>query len=137
MEQEISKKHCKTLKDHKLICKIIFETLMVSGMTIILLSHYVLSKSTLPYDRGFYCNDRNLKHPFLPETISKKACLTIWIITGLMVVPSIELSYFMVFEHQISKTDANERCEHICKLADISSFFLGFYRTCCYFLSGF
>ena len=33
-----------------------------------------------PYQRGFFCDDENLKHPYLDEQISVHVCAAIWIV---------------------------------------------------------
>ena len=71
-EKDVKNIYYKVPKQRDLISRITLEILAVGGISIFLLARYVWDKSKLPYDRGFYCNDGNLKHPYLKETISEK-----------------------------------------------------------------
>jgi len=39
---------------------------------------YVFPGQHEPFHRGFYCDDENLKHPFLPQTVPIAQCVGIW-----------------------------------------------------------
>ena len=97
---------------------------------------YVADKSKLPYDRGFYCDDANLKHPFLKETISENACLGIWVVIGLIVIPVVEFVHFKVFKYENWKNVVKNRGGCVSRLGEMPSFLLEFYRICGYFFVG-
>lgn len=39
---------------------------------------YVFSSQYDPFHRGFFCDDQNLKHPYLPQTVPIVQCVLIW-----------------------------------------------------------
>jgi len=48
--------------------------LLISPMAYI----YVFASQFHPYHRGFFCDDQNLKHPYLPQTVPIVQCVLIW-----------------------------------------------------------
>ena len=135
-EKDVKNIYYKVPKQRDLISRITLEILAVGGISIFLLARYVWDKSKLPYDRGFYCNDGNLKHPYLKETISEKACLGIWVVIGLIVIPVMEFVHFRVFKYENWKNAVKQRGGCVSKLGGMPSFVLEFYRICGYFLVG-
>ena len=83
----------KPLTDKALITRIGVETLAFFVTSIPLIYMYLIEHGKVePYHRGFFCDDENLKHPYLPETISVGACAAIWaviVITFILAVESV------------------------------------------------
>ena len=138
MEETVERdiKNFKVPKSKQLIARIALELMAITGVGIFLLGQYVLDKSQLPYQRGFYCDDKNLKHPFLEETISEKACGLIWVVVGLIVIPVIEFSHFKVFRYETWEKAVEKRGGFVSRLGRIPTFLLELYRICGYFLIG-
>eukprot|EP00090_Calanus_glacialis_P003678 TRINITY_DN12701_c0_g1_i7.p1 TRINITY_DN12701_c0_g1~~TRINITY_DN12701_c0_g1_i7.p1 ORF type:complete len:364 (-),score=63.45 TRINITY_DN12701_c0_g1_i7:393-1484(-) len=65
--------HCEEVLA-KAFLEIIGFLLLISPMAYI----YVFASQFHPYHRGFFCNDQNLKHPYLPQTVPIVQCVLIW-----------------------------------------------------------
>ena len=39
---------------------------------------YVIAQPFHPFQRGFYCDDQNLKHPYSVQTVPIATCIIIW-----------------------------------------------------------
>ena len=138
MDEKIERKieDFKVPKGKQLIARVVLEFAAITGVGVFLLGRYVWDKSQLPYQRGFYCDDENLKHPFLPETISEKACGMIWVVIGLIVIPAIEFAHFKVFRYEAWEKAIERRGGIISRLRGVPAFLLELYRICGYFLVG-
>ena len=138
MDEKVERKikDFKVPKGKQLVARVILEFTAITGVGIFLLGQYVLDKSRLPYQRGFYCDDENLKHPFLQETISEKACALIWVVLGLIVIPVIEYAHFKVFRYETWEKAVNDRGGIVSRLRRVPTFLLELYRICGYFLVG-
>ena len=90
----------------------------------------------MDFIRGFYCDDENLKHPFLQETVSEKACAMIWVVIGLIVIPVIEYAHFKVFRYETWEKAVKDRGGIVSRLGSVPTFLLELYRICGYFLVG-
>ena len=134
MEEKI--KDFKVPKSKQLVARIILEFIAITGVGVFLLGRYVLDKSKLPYQRGFYCDDEALKHPFLPETITEGACGMIWVVIGLIVIPVIEFVHFKVFRYENWENAVLKRGGIVSRLGRVPTFLLELYRICGYFLVG-
>jgi len=51
---------------------------------------YVFSSNYDPYHRGFFCDDQNLKHPYLPQTVPIVQCVLIWAATSTFFIVVVE-----------------------------------------------
>jgi len=138
MDEKVERKmkDFKVPKGKQLVARVILEFMAITGVGIFLLGQYVLDKSRLPYQRGFYCDDENLKHPFLPETVSEKTCAMIWVVIGLIVIPVIEYAHFKVFRYETWEKAVNDRGGIVSRLGRVPTFLLELYRICGYFLVG-
>jgi phosphatidate phosphatase len=58
----------------KALLEILGFILLISPMAYV----YVFASQFHPYQRGFFCNDQNLKHPYLPQTVPIVQCVLIW-----------------------------------------------------------
>ena len=77
--ETMPKTRLKPMTDKALITRVAMETLALLITSIPLIYLYVVQLGTVePYKRGFFCDDENLKHPYLEETISVGACAAIW-----------------------------------------------------------
>ena len=61
MDEKVERKikDFKVPKGKQLVARVILEFTAITGVGIFLLGQYVLDKSRLPYQRGFYCDDEN------------------------------------------------------------------------------
>ena len=51
---------------------------------------YVLTANYQPYQRGFYCDDQNIKHPYKEQTIPIAICLIIWACLSVFLIVLVE-----------------------------------------------
>jgi len=52
---------------------------------------YVFSASQHdPFHRGFFCDDQNLKHPYLPQTVPIVQCVVIWAVVSTVFIVVVE-----------------------------------------------
>jgi len=51
---------------------------------------YVFSSHYDPYQRGFFCDDQNLKHPYLPQTVPIVQCVLIWAAVSTFFIVTVE-----------------------------------------------
>ena len=81
----------KPMTDKALITRVAVETLALLVTSIPLIYLYIVQLGQVePYKRGFFCDDENLKHPYLDETISVHACAAIWAVLVLVFVLVVE-----------------------------------------------
>ena len=84
----------KPLSDKALCARVCTETIAIIITCVPLIYWYVIHFGTYePQKRGFFCDDENLKHPYLPEQIPVDLCVAIWIILVLFFVFLIEIVY--------------------------------------------
>jgi len=51
---------------------------------------YVFSRQFDPFIRGFFCDDQNLKHPYLPQTVPIVQCVLIWAMVSVFFIVLVE-----------------------------------------------
>ena len=51
---------------------------------------YVFSSHYDPFQRGFFCDDQNLKHPYLPQTVPIVQCVLIWAVVSVFFIVLVE-----------------------------------------------
>jgi len=84
-----------------LLSRLFLELLVVTILGYPMLHIYVFLKGNLePYGRGFFCNDENIKHPYKEEEISITECVVIWFGIVLVILPSVEVLHFAIFEYK-------------------------------------
>ena len=89
-----SRSRKKPISDKALCARGLIEISAIIITCIPLIYWYVIHYGTYePHNRGFFCDDENLKHPYLPEQISVELCVAIWIILVLFFVFLIEIMY--------------------------------------------
>lgn len=52
---------------------------------------YVIASEYEPYQRGFFCDDQNLKHPYLPQTVPIVQCVGIWAAVSTFLIVLVEI----------------------------------------------
>jgi len=93
-----------------LLSRLFLELLVVTILGYPMLHIYVFLKGNLePYGRGFFCDDQNLKHPYIEEEISITECVVIWFGIVLVILPSIEVLHFATFEYKEWETQMQDR----------------------------
>ena len=100
----------------KLITKVALEIL-----TLILLGAgclYLHKSGPEPYQRGFYCDDENIKKPFKEDTVSEVLCFVIWAFLAAAILISVEMVSFI--SHPSVKNDDDVK---------IPSMVIEFYRV--------
>ena len=100
----------------KLITKVVLEIL-----TLILLGAgclYLHKAGPDPYQRGFYCDDENIKKPFKEDTVSEVVCFVIWAFLAAAILISVEMVSFI--SHPSVKNDDDVK---------IPSMVIEFYRV--------
>ena len=100
----------------KLITKVVLEIL-----TLILLGAgclYLHKAGPEPYQRGFYCDDENIKKPFKEDTVSEVVCFVIWAFLAAAILISVEMVSFI--SHPSVKNDDDVK---------IPSMVIEFYRV--------
>lgn len=80
-----------------LITTVVLEFLGFAIISYPLIHIYLFLKEVLPVKRGFFCDDENLKHPVLHETITTGACFGIWASVILVTVLPVEILYHKVY----------------------------------------
>ena len=84
-----------------LLVRVIIEVLAILVLVYPMLHIYVILQGNMkPYQRGFFCDDANLKHPNLEEEITVGECFLIWAAIVLLIVPAIEMLHVTVFQHE-------------------------------------
>lgn len=51
---------------------------------------YVFTSNFPPFHRGFFCDDQNLKHPLLPQTVPIVACVLVWALVSVTLIIFVE-----------------------------------------------
>ena len=51
---------------------------------------YVFSSHYDPFQRGFFCDDQNLKHPYLPQTVPIMQCVIMWAVVSVFFIVLVE-----------------------------------------------
>jgi phosphatidate phosphatase len=51
---------------------------------------YVFAGTFPPYHRGFFCDDQNLKHPYLPQTVPIVTCVLVWAFISVTLIILVE-----------------------------------------------
>jgi len=51
---------------------------------------YVFASNFPPYHRGFYCDDQNLKHPYMPQTVPIVPCVILWALISVTLIILVE-----------------------------------------------
>ena len=51
---------------------------------------YIFSRQFDPFMRGFFCDDQNLKHPYLPQTVPIVQCVLIWAMVSVFFIVLVE-----------------------------------------------
>lgn len=51
---------------------------------------YVFTKQYSPYQRGFFCDDENLKHPYKEQTVPIVICVAIWATVSVIFIVVVE-----------------------------------------------
>jgi len=64
---------------------------------------YVFASEYEPYHRGFFCDDQNLKHPYLPQTVPIAQCVGIWAAVSTFFILLVEIL------HALAEAQAGER----------------------------
>lgn len=67
--------------------------LEVLGMLILVMPMayiYVISSHFPPYQRGFFCDDQNLKHPYVGQTVPIIVAFVIWAVMSIMTIVGVE-----------------------------------------------
>ena len=81
----------KPLTDKGLVLRVILETCAILVTSIPLIYLYIANSGDVePFRRGFFCDDENIKHPFMEEQISVGTCAFIWIVAVLISVVLLE-----------------------------------------------
>lgn len=57
----------------------------------------VLETTVEPFKRGFYCDDQNINHPVMQDTISTLNCFIIWAFVCVVVIVSVESTFYFIF----------------------------------------
>ena len=52
---------------------------------------YVFASEYEPYHRGFFCDDQNLKHPYLPQTVPIVQCVGVWAAVSTFFIILVEI----------------------------------------------
>ena len=52
---------------------------------------YVFASDFEPFHRGFFCDDQNLKHPYLPQTVPIAQCVIIWAAVSTFFIVVVEI----------------------------------------------
>jgi len=51
---------------------------------------YVLTANFEPFHRGFYCDDQNLKHPYMQQQVPISLCIVIWAAISIFSIVLVE-----------------------------------------------
>jgi len=70
---------------------------------------YVISSEYTPYQRGFFCDDENLKHPYTEETVPIVTCVSVWAVVSVTLILLVEClrSYAMQGERRLKPINNN------------------------------
>ena len=60
------------------VCKAGLEIIGMVALLMPLGYIYVFTSHFLPFQRGFFCDDENIKHPYLEQTVPLLTVLSIW-----------------------------------------------------------
>ena len=52
---------------------------------------YVFARPHEPFQRGFFCDDENLKHPYVDDQVSTAVCFLTWVTLSALVILPVEL----------------------------------------------
>lgn len=81
----------KPMTDKALLVRVILETVAILVTSIPLIYLYVVNTGDVePFHRGFFCDDENIKHPYMEEQISVGVCAFLWIVAVLFCVVMVE-----------------------------------------------
>lgn len=137
----------KVPNSNTLICRVVLEILAVLVLAYPMFHIYVILRGDAePYLRGFFCDDENLKHPFLKEEITVGECVIIWTAVVVFFVSLVELLHFSVFKYRGWESQMMVGCDNDDSgggrqgranfLAKIPWVFIELYRVFGYFALG-
>ncbi len=110
----------KVPSDRNLCVRVLLETLAVFTCSIPLIYwHIVQGGDYEPFQRGFFCDDESLKHPYVEEQISVGMCALIWIIAVLAIVITVEVLTAMVYDFPLWSR-AVQKSSNSCRSAYIA-----------------
>jgi len=125
----------KPLTDKAIGVRFAVEVLALLLCTIPLIFLYLVHGGDYePYSRGFFCDDENLRHPYVEELITTHACAAIWIAAVLFLVILVELVTNHVYEFPQWKQSLQDRGAKV--TAKLPRMFIETYRILGYFLVG-
>jgi len=106
----MSRTRLKPLTDKAVGARVGVEVIALFLCTIPLIFLYLVHSGDYePYQRGFFCDDESLKHPFLEEQITVHVCAVIWMVAVLFLVILVELVTNYVYSFPQWKQSLQER----------------------------
>ena len=76
----------------EIVSKSVLEISCLTILTIPMLYVHIISDSYQPFQRGFFCDDQNLKHPYLDkQTVPMEMCFFIWAMLIIFFVVFVEI----------------------------------------------
>jgi phosphatidate phosphatase len=76
---------CKTV-----LAKGLLQIICLIGLLMPMAYIYVFTKDFDPFQRGFFCDDQNLKHPYKEQTVPISLCIAIWAFISIFFILIIE-----------------------------------------------
>ena len=76
----------------KLITRVGFEVLALICLGA---GFVIMHKKVEPFQRGFYCDDENIKKPFKEDTVSEMLCFVIWAFLAAAILIPVEMVSFI------------------------------------------
>ena len=107
---DMSRMKLKPMTDRAVMVRVGVEILALFLSCIPLIYLYLIRHGKKePHVRGFFCDDENLKHPYLEEQISVHACAGVWVFAVLFLVILVELVTNYVYEFPQWKQSLQQR----------------------------
>ena len=76
----------------EIVSKSVLEISCLTILTIPMLYVHIISDSYQPFQRGFFCDDQNLKHPYVDkQTVPMEMCFFIWAVLIIFSVVFVEI----------------------------------------------
>merc|ERR1712126_246106 len=72
--------------------KTLLEMVLMTVLALPMIYIHVIREEFSPKQRGFYCDDETLRHPYQDETVHMGVCFMVWFVLGLVII--IGLDFF-------------------------------------------
>ena len=78
-------------ESRSVVIKAGLEVSMITVLALPMIYLHIIIKDYQPTVRGFFCDDENIKHPYLGETVPMLVCFSIWFVLNTVTILCTEI----------------------------------------------